>query len=211
MLSLEMKTNWVPLLVIAVVVAMLATGVFYHLVVSRLDEVEANATARQPVPERSVKPSEVVPPGFRAITIHVYDSGGLFQLLEAGRRVDVQAIFSPPGGLELRTVARNVAVVKLHPPAGASPGRAEPAMVTLLVTPEEADRVALADSAARIRLALRAANDPDASPRPGIGVAALLKPPPEAKPVPAPAPLAKALAASPRLGCPNPAADCNAP
>jgi len=167
-----MKTNWVPLLAIALVVAILATGVFYGLVASRLNEVEASA----PIAATSAIPSAAtIPPGFRAISVHVADSLSLLPLLKPGQRVDVQAIYGPPHGIELKTVAQNLAILDVQAQPEATPGRPALPVVTLLVTPEDADVVALADSAAKVRLALRSAADSGVEARPSLGIVSIMR------------------------------------
>jgi len=163
-----MKTNWVPLVAIALVVAILATGVFYGLVASRIDQVEAGT----PAPAAA---EPIVPEGLRAITVHVADSLGVVSLLKPGQRVDVQALYGPQHAVELKTVAQNLAVLDVHTQPEATPGRPALPIVTLLVTPEEADVVALADSAARIRLALRSPSDHLVDARPSIGLTAIMR------------------------------------
>lgn len=177
--SASMKTNWVPLLAIALIVAILATGVFYGLVASRLHDVEASSSVSAS-PAASAAP--VVPPGFRAITVHVADSLGLLRLLKPGQRVDVQAIHGPPHALELKTVAQNVSILDVQAQPEATPGRPALPLVTILVTPADADIVALADSAARVRLALRSASDRAVEARPSLGIVSIMRTGPQATP-----------------------------
>ncbi|MBL8294343.1 MAG: Flp pilus assembly protein CpaB [Bryobacterales bacterium] len=205
-----MKTNWVPLLAIALVVAILATGVFYGLVASRLNEVEASA----PVAETSATPSAAaIPPGFRAITVHVADSLGLLGLLKPGQRVDVQAIWGPPHAVELRTVAQNLAILDVQAQPEATPGRPALPVVTLLVTPEDADVVALADSAAKVRLALRSAADSGVEVRPSLGIVSIMRTDRQAAsvvPTTSSSPPARH-AAPPRLSLASPGGSATAP
>lgn len=190
-----MKTNWVPLVAIALVVAILATGVFYGLVASRIHEVEAST------PPPAVE-QPIVPAGLRAITVHVADSLGVVSLLKPGQRVDVQALYGPSHAVELKTVAQNLAVLDVHTQPEATPGRPALPIVTLLVTPEESDVVALADSAARIRLALRSPSDHLVDARPSIGLTAIMRS--SAPPSPATkAPLSHVTPARPSLAQPR--------
>lgn len=202
-----MKTNWVPLLAIALVVAILATGVFYGLVASRINEVEANVSA----PSAPSPDSSAVPVGFRAITVHVADSLGIVSLLKPGQRVDVQAIHGPPTAVELKTVAQNLAVLGVRSEPEATPGRPALPIVTLLVTPEEADIVALADSAARIRLALRSAADHVVEARPSLGLVSIMRGSPAPRAVPARAAGRVTHATLPRLSLASPSASSAAP
>lgn len=204
-----MKTNWVPLLAIALVVAILATGVFYGLVASRLNEVEASA----PVAATSPAPfSATIPPGFRAITVHVADSLGLLGLLKPGQRVDVQAIWGPPHAIELKTVAQNLTILDVQAQPEATPGRPALPVVTLLVTPEDADVVALADSAAKVRLALRSAADSGVEMRPSLGIVSIMRTDrqPASTLPPSPSPTGRH-AAPPRLSLASPGGSATAP
>jgi Flp pilus assembly protein CpaB len=93
--------------------------------------------------------------GMRAISVHASDSNGVLNLLYPGHKVDVQVVSEPHGGQpRLMTLLQNVEVLTIDP---AEPN-GRPAVtrgVTLLVAPAAADRLALADSAAHIRLLLR--------------------------------------------------------
>jgi len=93
--------------------------------------------------------------GMRAISVHASDSNGVLSLLRAGQKVDVQVVSERRRGeLTLRTVLQNVEVLAM-PPLDPNGGRPAAPVVTLLVTPEAADQLGLADSGARIRLLLR--------------------------------------------------------
>ena len=91
-----------------------------------------------------------VPKGMRAITVHVTESETLLRLLRPGSRVDLQAVTNKNGGAELRTVLENVQVLE----AGQTDAN-HPANVTVLIRAGDADAVALADAASRVRVALR--------------------------------------------------------
>jgi Flp pilus assembly protein CpaB len=110
--------------------------------------------------------------GMRALSVHVVDSAGLIPFLRAGHRVDVQVIKgrnTPEANL--RTILQNVEVVSVQPPDNSNLNAS--VTVTLLATPQDADRVALADSGANIRLLLRNPLDNDDGARPGMLLAAL--------------------------------------
>jgi pilus assembly protein CpaB len=121
----------------------------------------------QPVSEASLirrntnaLPSAVIPAGQRAVTLHIAESSGVMNLLRPTDRVDIQVIGSrDPGSnglIELRTLIQNVEVLEVSP---AETGNNSPMLnrpvVTVLVAPEEADRLSLADAAGRVRLVLR--------------------------------------------------------
>ena len=99
-----------------------------------------------------------VPAGMRAISVHVTDSTGVLALLRGGQKVDVQVVVgrgNKPDDTEVRTALENLTVLSVTPqPEQGSQGQNLP-VVTLLAKPAEADILALADSGARVRLALR--------------------------------------------------------
>lgn len=97
-----------------------------------------------------------IPDGLRAVSLRVQDSAGVVSLLKAGHRIDVQVIGSLPGfGQEpqLRTVLENMRVLSV--PSGPEMGRGSFQVITVLATPKEATVLGLADSSAKIRIALR--------------------------------------------------------
>ena len=201
-----MKRNLMPLLGVAFVAALVATGFFYGLLIPRLrgggETVEAKSAvvakrslnrgvqitaedleraavepAKMPKdPVRSMEaalgltlleptgpgqplsvsmmtrrgetggPAMAIPTGMRAVTIHPAASGGVVSMLTAGGRIDVQLLDRGTGALKLRRMMENVEVLSV------SANRAD---VTLLVKPEEADRLSLADAAMSIRIVLR--------------------------------------------------------
>jgi pilus assembly protein CpaB len=96
-----------------------------------------------------------IPSGMRAVSVHATDSSGVLSLLQAGYKVDVQAVADRQGGdLRLRTMLQNVEVLAVQP-AESTTGRGAAPVVTLLAKPADADRLAVADAGGRIRLLLR--------------------------------------------------------
>jgi Flp pilus assembly protein CpaB len=203
-----MKKNLVPLLGIAFVVAILATGLFYGFFVSKLRDAESApagpqiVVAARPVTRGAVlAPADLkmvawpasapldgvyvemrdvqgktaiqtlgqnepvlkakigdsksaagvdVPAGMRAVTAHIPDSDGVMEMLRPGHRVDVQVVSTGSTTAELKTILQDVEVL------GVLNGKErDTPVVTLLVSPPEADAVSLADSAAKLRLVLR--------------------------------------------------------
>lgn len=120
--------------------------------------------------------------GMRVTNIHVGDSGGVVAMLRSGQRVDVQVVITAQE-TRLRTLLQNIEVLNVPAPEN---GRS---VVNLVVTPEEADILGLADSIGRIRLVLR---NPQDSGRPSLAsvtTASLLR---EAPPAPKPQTVAAA-------------------
>lgn len=98
-----------------------------------------------------------IPDGMRAVSLQVQDSAGVVALLKIGHRVDVQVVASIGGQSnnepQLKTVLENMQVLAL--PREQQFQRPGAFIVTVLATPKEAAMLGLADSAAKIRLALR--------------------------------------------------------
>ena len=114
-----------------------------------------------------------VPPGMRAITIHALESGGVLALLHPGSRVDVQAISdrnTAPGELHtaLRTIFQNVEVLSTSPQSEQVALRFYAPAVTVLIRAEDSDRLAVADTGARLRLTLRNGLDETGADRAGV-------------------------------------------
>ena len=111
--------------------------------------------------------------GMRAISVHASDSNGVLALLRPGDKVDVQVVTGDHGGnVRLRTAMENVEVLSV-PPADPNGGRSAAPAITLLAKPGAADHLALADSAARIRLLLRNPVDQSREARPGLDLASI--------------------------------------
>ena len=114
-----------------------------------------------------------IPPGMRAITIHALESGGVLALVHSGSRVDVQAISdrsSAPGELHtsLRTIFQNVEVLSTSPQSEQVALRFSAPAVTVLIRAEDSDRLAVADTGARLRLTLRNGLDETGADRAGV-------------------------------------------
>lgn len=101
----------------------------------------------------------LIPPGMRAVSVRVNDTTAVSGFVLPGTRVDVLLTGTPQGGVEQQTttVLENVAVLatgqKLERNASGEPQSAP--VVTLLVSPEDAQKLALASTEGHIQLALR--------------------------------------------------------
>ena len=114
--------------------------------------------------------------GMRAVSIRVAESSGLMGLIHEGSRVDVQAASERNGTPQLRTILQNMEVLRVSPQSEtAGNGRPPIPVITLLVPAQSADLVALADTDARIRLALRNPLDEGTSPRHALALASLFE------------------------------------
>jgi len=131
------------------------------------------------------KPGEVaasvddVPQRMRALTIHVVESGGVLALLRPGSRVDIQATADRAGVPELRCVLQDVEVLSTGSTeeAGGRPGRPALPELTVLVRPDQADLLALADTASRVRLVLRNREDHTGSSTPRLDLVSVFQGP----------------------------------
>ena len=112
--------------------------------------------------------------GMRAVSIRIAESSGLMSMLRSGSRIDVQAVSDRNGTSELRTILQNVEVLRVNPqlePVGNN--RPPVPVATVLVPAQYADLIALADSAARIRLTLRNPVDDATASRRSMSLAAV--------------------------------------
>lgn len=121
-----------------------------------------------------------VPSGMRAVSVHVSDSSGVLAMLKPGYKVDVQAFATRQGERgpesEARTAFQNVTVLALSMQAEPSAlGGFNAPVVTLLVTPREADALGIADSFGRVRLALRNPVDEGRENKPALASTAVFR------------------------------------
>jgi Flp pilus assembly protein CpaB len=122
---------------------------------------------------KSGKGAGGVPAGMRAVSIRVAESNGVVSLLRPGTKVDVQAVSRRENSAELRTILQNVEVLAVSPQPETAGGNQTTPVVTVLTRAQDADLIALADSGARIRLALRNPLDDGATPRHSMGLASV--------------------------------------
>jgi pilus assembly protein CpaB len=101
----------------------------------------------------------LIPPGMRAVSVRVNEVVSVAGFVTPGTRVDVLLTGTPGGGgeQETTTVLQNIAVLASgHTLERTSTGEAQnTAVITLLVPPEDAQRLTLASSEGHIQLALR--------------------------------------------------------
>jgi pilus assembly protein CpaB len=151
--------------------------------------------ANEPLTETKLAPIEAgaglppsIPPGMRALSVRVNDVIGVAGFTTPGTRVDVLVTLSQNGGSMSRAVVSNVQVLTagtLYDQEQSRDGKAIPStVVTLMVTPEDAERIALAQSSGQIMLVLRNPLDIDPTETKGIRLASLMgtpDAPPEVK------------------------------
>jgi pilus assembly protein CpaB len=114
-----------------------------------------------------------VPSGMRAVSIRVAESSGVVGLLRPGTKVDIQAVSHRETSTDLRTILQNVEVLAVSTQPEAVPGNQMMPVVTVLTRAQDADLIALADSGARIRLALRNPLDDGTAPRRAMGISSV--------------------------------------
>lgn len=101
----------------------------------------------------------LIPPGMRAVSVRVNEVVGVAGFVQPGTRVDVLLTGNPSGGSEQQTttVLENVAVIasgqRLERNTAGEPQMAP--VITLLVSPDDAQKLTLASTQGRIQLALR--------------------------------------------------------
>lgn len=119
-----------------------------------------------------------IPPGMRAVSVRVDDVIGVAGFVLPSTRVDVLVTLTPPGSNDTatRVILQNVRAVA----AGQEIQRDEDGtpmtvtVITLLVTPEDAERLVLAAAQGRIQMALRNTLDVDTLETTGSRMSALL-------------------------------------
>lgn len=101
----------------------------------------------------------LIPPGMRAVSVRVNEVIGVAGFVQPGTRVDVLLTGNPGGGGDqvTTTVLENVAVIASGQRLERSTaGEAQMApVITLLVSPDDAQKLTLASMQGRIQLALR--------------------------------------------------------
>lgn len=143
--------------------------------------------AGEPVNEKRLAPAgsggglaATIPPGMRACAVKVNDVVGLAGFVLPGMRVDVLVLGNysgerNPAGARVRTILQNIQVLS----AGKNLQRddegkpIEVQVVNLLVTPEQAELLSLANNNAQIQLVLRNPLDQAMAKSPGSQVASL--------------------------------------
>jgi pilus assembly protein CpaB len=110
----------------------------------------------------------LIEPGMRAVSVQVNEISGVSGFIQPGTRVDVMftRIFSS-GDAATTTILQNVKVIaygrQLDPATKVDARDPKPTVATLLVTQEQAERLALAEQRGKIQLALRNILDRDIS------------------------------------------------
>ena len=121
-----------------------------------------------------------IPPGLRALSIKVNEVIGVAGYVLPGTRVDVLVTVSPnqnQGDMTSKVILTNVQVLAAGTKIDRDTDKNKPmavSVVTLLVNPEEAERLTLASTEGKIQLALRNPLDKETPATRGIRQSALL-------------------------------------
>jgi pilus assembly protein CpaB len=104
--------------------------------------------------------SSTIDPGFRAVSVQITDVSGVAGLIQPNARVDV--LFTRPGTMteaSTSTILQNVKVLSIGKlqPTGQTPDPRAPKspVVTLVLVPEDAQKLELAKNEGKISLSLR--------------------------------------------------------
>jgi len=132
-------------------------------VTSNIQADEALVDARLAIKGSGAGLGPMIPPGLRAVSVRVNDVVGVAGFVLPGMRVDVLVTGKPPTrqDLETQTVLQNITVLSAGQTIQAD-GKSQPIMapvVTLLVTPAQAEALALANTEGHIQLVLRNSTD----------------------------------------------------
>jgi pilus assembly protein CpaB len=147
-----------------------------------------NVVQNEPILESELAPREAgaglpatIPEGMRAVSVAVNEVIGVAGFVAPGTMVDVIAVGAPPNanGEELsKTVLEDVKVLaageQIQQDAQGKPHTVP--VVTLLVSPDDADKLTLAATQARIQLALRNTIDTKLTHPPAVLESVLLSP-----------------------------------
>lgn len=134
-----------------------------------------------------------IPDGMRACAVKVDDVVGVAGFVTPGMRVDVLVSGNPPGGAATtqgtitKTILQNIAVLSagtdIQKDAEGKPQQVQ--VVTLLVTPEQAETLSLASGQMKIQLVLRNPLDTKITPVPSTAMGTMFSNQGPASPPPA--------------------------
>jgi len=144
-------------------------------------ENEPISTAKLAPRESGAGLAPTIPLGMRAISVKVNEVVGVAGFLVPGAHVDVLATVDLKDDTTTRAVVSNLQVLAAGTRVdqeAAKDGKPIPTtVVTLLTTPEDAERVTLASSNGRLLLVLRNPLDIAPTTTPGVRLASLMGPP----------------------------------
>jgi pilus assembly protein CpaB len=148
-----------------------------------------NIAAREPITESRLAPegtaaglSAIIPEGYRAMTVKVDDAAGISGFIMPGTMVDVVVVIDPREGSGMqdpisKIVLQNIKVLangqNIDKPKDEREANSVKA-VTLQVTPEQAEKLALASSEGKLQLMMRSQIDQGDEQTPGVNKRGLL-------------------------------------
>jgi len=148
-----------------------------------------NIAAREPITESRLAPegtaaglSAIIPEGYRAMTVKVDDAAGISGFIMPGTLVDVVVTIDPREGSGMqdpisKIVLQNIKVLasgqNIDKPKDEREANSVKA-VTLQVTPEQAEKLALASSEGKLQLVMRSQIDQGDQQTPGVNKRGLL-------------------------------------
>jgi len=148
-----------------------------------------NIAAREPITESRLAPegtaaglSAIIPEGYRAMTVKVDDAAGISGFIMPGTMVDVVVVIDPREGSGMqdpisKIVLQNIKVLangqNIDKPKDEREANSVKA-VTLQVTPEQAEKLALASSEGKLQLVMRSQIDQGDQQTPGVNKRGLL-------------------------------------
>ena len=153
--------------------------------------VTVQIAAREPVTDYKLAPegsaaglSAVIPEGYRAMTVKVDDVVGVAGFARPGSLVDVVVVIQPtenavggPGPIS-KIVLQNIKVLasgqNIDQPKSGDRDAQQVKAVTLQVTPEEAEKLALASTEGKLQLVMRNSVDQDDEQTKGVDKRTLL-------------------------------------
>jgi pilus assembly protein CpaB len=185
-------------------IATIADVVNLGLIVSVLEN-EPITTSKLASRETGAGLPPAIPSGMRAISIKVDDVIGVSGFVAPGNRVDLVVTIRREGDSMTRTVASNVQVLTAGTRRDQTRTQTDAkgtSVVTLMVSPADAERIALAQSEGQIMLVLRNPLDDQPTVTSGIKTAELMG---QLEPPPPPAPVVKAPAPRRAVAPPPPA------
>lgn len=196
-----------------------AIGVIDANLIDRV--VITRISPRDPVTESRLAPvgaagglSSVIPEGYRAMTVRVDEVVGVSGFIMPGALVDVVVVTSPPKGsgnedVISKIVLQNIKVLasgqNIDKPSNAREVERAIRAVTLQVTPEQAEKLALASSEGKLQLVMRNSTDQADEQTAGAnkrtlltGERAVIAPEPGKNSAPKPAPVSPVRRSAPR-------------
>ncbi len=149
-----------------------------------------NINPREPITEARLAPegtagglSAVIPEGYRAMTVKVDDVVGISGFVQPGTLVDVVVVINPEEGYKgaqgpiSKIVLQNIKVLangqNIDKPESEREANSVKA-VTLQVTPEQAEKLALAATEGKLQLVMRSSLDQGDEETPGVSKRGLL-------------------------------------